>query len=156
MPLTTLVRIKHFKLDKAERDTHQQLARLHSAKLDHRQCLESLHNYRDWRLNEEALLFLRHQDALLSRKTLEQWQRQVALMREKEAGLEQAVDESLRAVDKQQEQLRQSQQQLASAQQQAEKINQLQQQAFAEQQRLDEHKEALELEEFSCQGIQTA
>ncbi|MDD0976392.1 type III secretion system stalk subunit SctO [Pseudomonas fontis] len=155
MPLSTLVRIKLFKLDKAERDTRQQLAQLRSIETVYQQSIESLQRYRDWRLGEEATLLACHQGQVLERKTLAQWQRQVAAMRAAEACLVETLDEQTRLLDEQLARLRRSQQQLASARQQAEKFNQLQQQAFAEQRSLLEHKEALELEAFTRQGIQT-
>ncbi|MDF9618800.1 YscO family type III secretion system apparatus protein [Pseudomonas entomophila] len=148
MPLTTLVRVKHIRLDKAEREARVQLECLQRAEQAHHQSVEAVNDYRDWRLNEEALLYLRHQDSLVSRKLLEQWQRQVAVMREKETGLEQAVDEHRRTLQKQQAIVRQCQEQLKNAQQQAEKFNQLQQEAFALQRLADETKEAAELDEF--------
>lgn len=155
MPLSTLVRIKLMKLDKAERDTRQQLAQLRSIETVYQQSVESLQRYRDWRLAEEATLLACHQGQVLERKTLAQWQRQVAAMRAAEACLDETLDEQTRLLDEQLARLRRSQQQLASARQQAEKFNQLQLQAFAEQRSLLEHKEALELEAFTRQGMQT-
>lgn len=148
MPLTTLVRVKHIKLDRAEREARLQLDCLQRAEQAYHQSVEAVNDFRDWRLNEEALLYLRHQDSLLSRKLLEQWQRQVALMREKQTALEEEIDEHRRTLQKQQALVRQYQEQLKSAQQQAEKFNQLQQEALALQGLAEETNEAAELDEF--------
>ncbi|MCG8291459.1 type III secretion system stalk subunit SctO [Pseudomonas entomophila] len=155
MPLSGLLRVKHIKLDKAEREARLQQVRLQQAEQAHRQGVEAMNDYRDWRLNEEALLYLRLQDALLDRKALEQWRQQVAAMREKDSALEQAADEQRRALEKQQGLLGECQQHLLHAQRQAEKFNQLQQEAFALQRQANEAKEAAELDEFRCRTCET-
>jgi len=148
MPLSPLLRVKYIKLDKAEREARLQMTRLQQAQRALQQGVEAMNDYRDWRLNEEALLYLRHQDSLLDRKALAQWRQQVTTMREKDSTLEQETEDQRRALEQQQERVLQSQQQLLNAQQQAEKFIQLQKEAFALQLQVNENKEAAELEEF--------
>jgi Arc/MetJ family transcription regulator len=148
MPLKTLVRIKAFKLDRAERNMRRSEASLQAAHHAHSLSVTLHQQYRQWRKEEESRLFNLCKKQVLNRKSLEQWQQKVTLIRVKDARLEEDIAQCVRAVSEEREHLQLNLRHLVEAQHQVEKINQLNQNALAEEQMLFELKEELELDEF--------
>ena len=106
-----LQRIKDLRLDRAEQQLATQQARLQLAHSRQREAEQESLDYRQWRLAEEDRLFALCQAEQLDRKGLKAWQQQVALLREKEAQLEQtAVEQAERVAE---ERIRLQERQLA-------------------------------------------
>lgn len=148
MPLKTLVQIKSWKLERAERHLRQLELTAHAAHLAHERSLMEHREYQRWRCEEESRLFDLCQSRPLNGKQLEQWQQQVALLREKEANLEQAIAELALALEQEREHLKQGQQRLLAAQHQHEKFNQLSQHAHAQEREWLERQQEQQLDEF--------
>ncbi len=92
-----LQRIKDLRLERAEQQLTAQQARLQLARIRQREAEQESLDYRQWRQAEEERLFAICQAEQLDRKGLKAWQQQVALLREKEAHLEQLAAEPGRA-----------------------------------------------------------
>ena len=151
MPLKTLTRIKDLRVERAERQNQQAQGRVQLAKLSCEQGQVDYQRYRLWRKSEETRLFEQCQAQPLNRRQLEQWQQQVASLREQEAALEQHLIELDQALAHEREQLKSASQRLVKAQYQVEKFRQFNQQAMAEEKFLLELKEEQELTEFRRQ-----
>lgn len=153
MPLKTLTRIKDLRVERAERQSQQAYSRLQAARLACEQGLVDYQRYRLWRTSEETRLFEQCQAQPLNRHQLEQWQQQVASLREHEAALEQRLMELDQDLAHERAQSKSAGQQLLKAQYQVEKFRQFNQQAMAEEQFLLELKEEQELTEFRRQEV---
>ncbi|NNA67861.1 type III secretion system stalk subunit SctO [Pseudomonas gessardii] len=148
MTLPTLLRIKRLRVERAEQALQRQELRVGEAQRLHQTTLADHKQYRQWRQAQETRLFEQCKAQPINRKTLEQWQQQVARLREKEAALEQTIAEQAKTLAQERERLRLSRRQLQEAQQQVAKFNELNAHALAEALMLLEFKEEQELEEF--------
>ncbi|UNM20090.1 type III secretion protein [Pseudomonas sp. ArH3a] len=148
MTLPTLLRIKSLRVERAEQALQRQELRVAEAHRAHESASAEHQAYRQWRQAEESRLFDLCKAEPMNRKKLEQWQQQVARLREKEAALEQTIAEHAQSLTQERERLRLNRRQLLEAQQQVEKFNELNRHALAEERMLLEFKEEQELEEF--------
>lgn len=148
MTLPTLLRIKSLRVERAEQTLQRQERRVAEAHRSHQSAIAEHQQYRAWRQAQEHQLFERCKASPMNRKALEQWQQQVALLREKEATLEQRIAEHTENLTQERERLRLSRRRLQEAQQQVEKFTELNRHALAEERLLLEFKEEQELEEF--------
>ncbi|WP_033137841.1 type III secretion protein [Aeromonas finlandensis] len=146
-----LQRIKQLRLERAEQQLVTQQGRLQLARHRQLEAEQASQDYRQWRLAEEDRLFAICQAEQLDRKGLKQWQQQVALLREREAQLEQAAAEQAERVAEERIRLQERQQAVHRARQQQEKFAELHRQALASQRALRDYNEEQEQEEFRQQ-----
>lgn len=146
-----LQRIKELRLEQSEQQLAVQQARLQLAHTRQREAEQESMTYRQWRLREEDRLFTLCQKQQVDRKGLEQWQQQVALLREKEAHLEQTAAEHMERVAEERIRLQERQQAMYRARQQQEKFAELHRQELAAQKALSDYNEEQEQEEFRQQ-----
>lgn len=146
-----LQRIKDLRLERAEQQLTAQQARLQLARIRQREAEQESLDFRQWRLAEEDRLFAICQAEQLDRKGLKAWQRQVALLREKEAHLEQLAAEQGERVAEERIRLQERQQVVHHARQQQQKFVELHRQELASQQALRDYNEEQEQEEFRQQ-----
>ncbi|MGY3903954.1 type III secretion protein [Aeromonas lusitana] len=146
-----LQKIKGLRRERAEQQLATQQARLQLARTRQRDAEQETLDYRQWRQQEEARLFLLCQEQPLDRRGLEQWQQQVALLREKEALLEQTAAEQAERVAEERSRLQERQLALHRARQQQEKFAELHRQELASQRALRDYNEEQEQEEFRQQ-----
>ena len=146
-----LQKIKVLRRERAEQQLAAQQARLQLACTRLRDAEQESLDYRKWRLQEEARLFILCQEQPLDRRGLEQWQQQVALLREKEAQLEQTAAEQVERVAEERIRLQERQLAMHRARQQQEKFAELHRQELASQQALRDYNEEQEQEEFRQQ-----
>ncbi|MBP3996475.1 type III secretion protein [Pseudomonas koreensis] len=148
MTLPTLLRIKRLRVERAEQRLQRQELRVAEAHRAQASAKAEHLEYRQWCQAEESRLFDLCKAESMNRKKLEQWQQQVARLREKQAALEQTIAERTQNLTQERERLNLSRRQLREAQQQVEKFNELNRHALAEERMLLEFKEEQELEEF--------
>lgn len=146
-----LQKIKHLRLERAEQQLAAQQARLQQAHARQREAEQESRDYRQWRLAEEDRLFALCQQEQLDRKGLKAWQQKVALLREKEAHLEQMAAEQGERVAEERTRLQACQLAVHRARQQQEKFAELHRQEQAARQALRDYNEEQEQEEFRQQ-----
>ncbi|WCH23609.1 type III secretion system stalk subunit SctO [Aeromonas salmonicida] len=146
-----LQQIKQVRLERAEQQLTAQQARVQLARIRQREAEQESLDYRQWRLAEEARLFAICQAEQLDRKGLKAWQQQVALLRAKEAHLEQLAAEQGEQVIEERTRLQACQQTEYCARQQREKFAELHRQELAARQALLDYNEEQEQEEFRQQ-----
>lgn len=146
-----LQRIKDLRLERAEQQLTAQQVRLQLARIRQREAEQESLNYRQWRQAEEDRLFAICQAEQLDRKGLQAWQQQVALLREKEAHLEQLAAEQGERVAEERIRLQERQQAVHRARQQQQKFAELHRQELASQQAQRDYNEEQEQEEFRQQ-----
>ncbi|WP_421229350.1 type III secretion system stalk subunit SctO [Aeromonas jandaei] len=146
-----LQRIKDLRLERAEQQLAAQQARLQLARIRQREAEQESLDYRQWRQAEEDRLFAICQAEQLDRKGLKAWQQQVALLREKEAHLEQLAAEQGERVAEERIRLQERQQAVHRARQQQQKFAELHRQELTSQQALRDYNEEQEQEEFRQQ-----
>ena len=146
-----LQRIKDLRLERAEQQLTAQQARLQLARIRQHEAEQESLDYRQWRQAEEDRLFAICQAEQLDRKGLKAWQQQVALLREKEAHLEQLAAEQGERVAEERIRLQERQQAVHRARQQQQKFAELHRQELASQQALRDYNEEQEQEEFRQQ-----
>lgn len=149
--ISRLQQIKVLRRERTEQQLAAQQARVQLARTRQQEAeLESQH-YRQWRLQEEDRLFILCQEQQVDRKGLDQWQQQVALLREKEAHLEQIAAEQAERVAEERIRLQERQLAVHRARQQQEKFAELHRQEQVSQQALCDYHEEQEQEEFRQQ-----
>ena len=148
MTLHTLLSIKSLRAQRAEQEQHRHQLRVLASRSAQALSVTEHQQYQQWRQAEEARLFEQCKEQPLSRQKLEQWQQQVALLREEEARLEQAIAERAQVLVQERELWRLSQRKWVAAQQQVEKFTELSRHALDEERLMNELKEEMELDEF--------
>ncbi|WP_426696481.1 type III secretion system stalk subunit SctO [Aeromonas hydrophila] len=149
--ISRLQQIKQLRLERAEQQLAAQQAKLQQAHARQREAQQECLDYRQWRLAEEDRLFALCQAEQLDRKGLKAWQQQVALLREKEAQLEQSAAEQGERVAEERIRLQACQLAVHRARQQQEKFAELHRQELTAQQALRDYNEEQEQEEFRQQ-----
>lgn len=151
MHLKNLLRMKALRLERSEHSARRQEVQLRAADQAHLSSVQEHHQYRRWRIQEESRLFDIYKTQLLDCTKLEQWKLTVALLREKEAYLEQVIARRVQILVEARETLQLCRQQLKESQRQVEKVSQLQQRLFAEKRLQAECNEEEEHDEFRNQ-----
>lgn len=148
MTLHTLLTIKTLRAQRAEQEQHRHQLRVQACRRAQTLSVTEHQQYQQWRQAEEARLFEQCKEQPFNRQKLERWQQLVALLREEEARLEQAIAERTHVLVQERELWRLSQRKLLAAQQQVEKFTELSRHALDAERHMNELKEEMELDEF--------
>ena len=146
--IAQLLHIKSIRADRADNAVKQQEYRVkHSASLL-KKAEQSATDYQHWRIEEEERRFAKAQQKTLLLRELEDLRQEIALLRGREAELQQQVVEAQKNLDNEREVLRQKKKNALAAHKTKEKFEELSQEETAELVRQQQYQEELEQEEF--------
>jgi len=151
--IAQLLSIKQLRADKAQQAVARQTRILAKANRDQEIAKKKAEEYRIWRIDEEERLFEQAKKTCLTLKELESLQQHIAILRDKEAALDEDVAKALHRCEQEREQLKTRKEEARQAEKAVEKFLELNQQELAEQTFLKNYREELEQEEFRAQPL---
>lgn len=143
-----LLHIKSIRADRADSAVKQQEYRVRNMTSLLNKAEQAVTDYQQWRVEEEARRFAKAQQQTLLLKELENLRQEIALLREREAELQQQAVEAQKNLDNERVLLKQKKHEALAAHKTKQKFEELNQQEIDELVRQQQYQEELEQEEF--------
>ncbi len=147
--LHDLLKIKHIREQSAEREVRKCQSQLEKAQQEVKNRQTAFEEYVEWRVQEEKRLYDNIINAEIHQNDLDKLKQEVAILREKDVTLEQAIAEAEKEVEVAKLALLEAQQQHAKAMQAVEKFEEFTKIQDEEAKKEAERLEDLEMEEFT-------
>ena len=147
--LHELLKIKNIREQSAETEVCKCKNRVEAAKEEVKKKQQEFEEYVDWRGKEEQRLYDNIINAEIRQNDLDNLKQKIALLREKDVTLEQAVAEARKKVEQEEQALEQAREEHAKAMQAVQKFEEFTKVQDAEAKKEAERIEDLEMEEFT-------
>lgn len=147
--LHELLKIKNIREQTAETEVRKTKNRVEAAKAEVREKQKEFDEYVDWRCKEEQRLYDNIINMEVRQNDLDHLKQKVAMLREKDITLQQAITEAEQKVKQEEEALEQAREVHAKAMQAVQKFEEFTRVQDAEEKKEAERQEDLEMEEFT-------
>ena len=147
--LHELLKIKNIREQAAETEVRKCKNRVEAAKEEVKKKQQEFEEYVEWRSKEEQRLYDNIINAEVRQNDLDNLKKKIALLREKDVTLEQAVAEARKKVEEEEQALEKAREEHAKTMQAVQKFEEFTRVQDAEAQKEAERIEDLEMEEFT-------